>query len=54
MEIGDFVRVRWSDGEEITGTYLKKERGFIVILSHGIEVPFMEGSATIEVIDESR
>jgi hypothetical protein len=54
MEIGDFVRVRWSDGEEITGTYLKKERGFIVILSHGIEVPFMEDSATIEVIDESR
>lgn len=52
MEIGDFVKVRWSDGEEITGTYLKKERGFIVILSHGIEVPFVEGSATIEVIDE--
>jgi hypothetical protein len=52
MEIGDFVRVRWSDGEEITGTYLKKERGFIVIESHGIEVPFMEGTAIIEVIDE--
>ena len=54
MQVGDFVRVCWSDGEEITGTFLKRERGFIVIVSHGIEIPFVEGSATIEVLNANR
>ena len=52
MKVGDLVRVTFSDGEVVIGEFYKNERGFIVILSHGIEVPFREGTATVEVINK--
>ena len=53
MKVGDLVRVTFSDGEVVVGEFYKNERGFIVILSHGIEVPFREGTATVEVINKN-
>ena len=54
MKVGDLVRVTFSDGEVVVGEFYKNERGFIVILSHGIEVPFREGTATVEVINKNQ
>lgn len=54
MKVGDLVRVTFSDGEVLDGEFYKNERGFIVILSHGIEVPFREGTATVEVINKNK
>jgi hypothetical protein len=54
MKVGDLVRVTFSDGEVVIGEFYKNERGFIVILSHGIEVPFREGTATVEVINKNQ
>jgi len=54
MKVGDLVRVTFSDGEVVIGEFYKNERGFIVILSHGIEVPFREGTATVEIINKNQ
>ena len=53
MKVGDLVRATFSDGEVVVGEFYKNERGFIVILSHGIEVPFREDTATVEVINKN-
>ena len=54
MKVGDLVRLTFSDGEVVIGEFYKNERGFIVILSHGIEVPFREGTATVEIINKNQ
>jgi hypothetical protein len=54
MKVGDLVRVTFSDGEVVVGEFYKNERGFIVILSHGIEVPFREDTATVEIINKNQ
>ena len=32
MNSGDRVRVVWPDGYVVTGTYVRKERGFYIVL----------------------
>jgi hypothetical protein len=32
MKVGDKIRITWSDGDVIEGTYLREERGYVVFV----------------------
>ena len=55
MNIGDLVKATWSDGLEITGIYIREERGYIVLKKKfSKEIPCSKHSVSFEVINNKQ
>ena len=53
MKAGDKVHVVWDDGAELTGIFLRRERGYIVVKSgDNVHACLPAHLKTIEVINE--
>ena len=51
MNIGDLVKATWSDGTEVVGTYIREERGYIVLKDKDSkESPCNKHTVTFKVI----
>mgnify|MGYP003654135857 FL=1 len=54
MKAGDKVHIIWIDGDEISGVFLRRERGYLVIKSgDNIHACLPAHLKTIKVFDES-
>ena len=54
MKEGDLICARYSDGVELIGKFVKKERGFIVIEYGRAEIGIREQAATFEIIEKNK
>ncbi len=55
MKAGDKVRAIWEDGEEIVGTYVREERGYVLIqVKEKIIACLPTHLKTLEIVNESR
>jgi len=53
MKTGDIVKVVWLDGAELVGTYLREERGYVIVEADKQIVPCLPSSLrTIEKIEK--
>jgi predicted nucleic acid-binding Zn finger protein len=55
MKAGDKVRAVWDDNEELIGTYIGDERGYILIKSDGKVCACLPAHLKVlEILNESR
>ena len=54
MKAGDKVHIVWTDGAELTGVFLRKERGYLVVkCGDNIHACLPAHLKTIKVFDEN-
>ena len=55
MKVGDLIKAEWSDGLIVVGSFLKKDRGYVILLDENNKIVVCNPECVrFEVINENR